>query len=145
LLGKQTEITSTIRLDSIHDLDDNVVLRVYVKMATKPLQLTLAILKPDVSLLPYHVQLARDRILAAGFLVLATNEVKLSRQRAELFYSEHKNKFFFNRLVTFMTSGPLHVHALAREDAILTWRRLMGPTKVFKTRCNEQQVHCIGP
>ncbi len=45
------------------------------------------------------------------------------------------SKFFFNRLVSFMSSGPLHCHVLAREDAIAEWRRIMGPTKVFKTRC----------
>lgn len=54
-------------------------------------------------------------------------------EKAHEFYDEHKGKFFFNRLVTFMTSGPSILHILARENAIQTWRAMMGPTKVFKT------------
>ena len=54
--------------------------------------------------------------------------------RAEEFYSEHREKFFYNRLVTFMSSGPCQPLILAREDAISGWRELMGPTKVFRTR-----------
>ena len=54
--------------------------------------------------------------------------------RAEQFYSEHKEKFFYNRLVTFMSSGPCQPLILARQDAISGWRELMGPTKVFRTR-----------
>ncbi|VVC32447.1 Hypothetical protein CINCED_3A008904 [Cinara cedri] len=53
-------------------------------------------------------------------------------EQAERFYNEHKSKFFYNRLVTFMTSGPSEAYLLAREDAIAVWRCLMGPTKVFK-------------
>ena len=41
-------------------------------------------------------------------------------------------KFFYNRLVTFMTSGEIGVHILARHDAITRWRQLMGPTKVYR-------------
>jgi len=100
----------------------------------RKMQLTLAILKPDVTALPFHVLHARERILRAGFLVLASAEVRLSRRRAEAFYEEHRHKFFFNRLVSFISSGPVHVHALAAENAIANWRELMGPTKVFKTR-----------
>jgi nucleoside-diphosphate kinase len=62
------------------------------------------------------------------------NFAALSRERAEEFYIEHRNKFFYNRLVSFMSSGVCHFHILMREDAIKTWRTLMGPTKVFKTR-----------
>lgn len=52
---------------------------------------------------------------------------------ASQFYHDHKDKFFFNRLVTFMSSGPCYIHILARENAIEFWRTMMGPTKVFKT------------
>ncbi|XP_074599807.1 nucleoside diphosphate kinase 6 isoform X1 [Brevipalpus obovatus] len=46
--------------------------------------------------------------------------------------SMKKGKFFHGRLISFITSGPLWAHILARPDAIKTWRNLMGPTKVFK-------------
>ena len=49
--------------------------------------------------------------------------------RAEEFYSEHREKFFYNRLVTFMSSGPCQPLILASQDAISRWRELMGPTK----------------
>ncbi len=50
-------------------------------------------------------------------------------------------KFFYNRLVSFMSSGPVHCHVLAGEGAIAGWRSLMGPTKVFKTRYARLQVY----
>jgi len=58
----------------------------------------------------------------------------LSKKRAGDFYEEHKGKFFYNRLVTYMSSGPMQALILAKEGAIADWRTLMGPTKVFKTR-----------
>ena len=54
--------------------------------------------------------------------------------RAEQFYSEHKEKFFYNRLVTFMSSGPCQPLILAGPESIVQWREVMGPTKVFSTR-----------
>lgn len=57
----------------------------------------------------------------------------LTRSRVEDFYQEHEGRFFYNRLVSFMSSGPISAHILARENAIAEWRQLMGATKVFKT------------
>merc|ERR1712109_1125 len=55
----------------------------------------------------------------------------LSRAKVEDFYREHESKFFYNRLVTYMSSGPSNVHILGREnEAIKTWRKLMGPWKL---------------
>ncbi|XP_047492376.1 nucleoside diphosphate kinase 6-like isoform X1 [Penaeus chinensis] len=99
-----------------------------------PLQLTLALLKPDVTRVPYVLQAIRSKILSEEFLVVRHKEVRLSRQETEKFYGEHEGKFFYNRLVTFMASGPTHALVLAREDAIKHWRALMGPTKVYKTK-----------
>lgn len=60
--------------------------------------------------------------------------MRIKTEDAHKFYDEHRNKFFFNRLVTFMCSGPSHVHILAKENAIQAWRDLMGPTKVYMTQ-----------
>ena len=49
------------------------------------------------------------------------------------FYDEHRKKFFHGRLVSFMSSGPVEVLILAKDNAISEWRALLGPTKVYKT------------
>jgi len=73
-------------------------------------------------------------IIENNFLVVRSKIINMPRSRAEQFYAEHKEKFFYNRLVTFMSSGPCQPLILARQEAITGWRELMGPTKVFKTR-----------
>lgn len=98
------------------------------------LQLTLALLKPDVTRVPYVVQAIRNKIIQEEFIVVRHKEVRLQREKTEEFYREHKGKFFYNRLVTFMASGPTQALILAHEDAIRRWRALMGPTKVYKTK-----------
>ncbi len=98
------------------------------------LQLTLAILKPDVVANPRVLYAIRRRILDEGLKVVRTKRFRMSRNQAEDFYAEHEGKFFHGRLVTFMSSGESDVHILAATDAIKRWRKLMGPTKVFKTR-----------
>ena len=54
--------------------------------------------------------------------------LRLSRDRAEGFYVVHKERSFFNDLVTFMTSGPVMVQVLEGEDAIARNREIMGAT-----------------
>ena len=54
--------------------------------------------------------------------------VTLSREDAEGFYAEHKERGFFNDLVSFMTSGPVFVQVLEGEEAIAKNRQIMGAT-----------------
>ena len=97
------------------------------------LQLTLAVLKPDVVANPIaHAQVKR-LILDHNFLVVHSRRLQLSREKAREFYAEHSHKFFYDRLVSYMTCGPITAHVLARRDAITMWRALLGPTKVFQT------------
>ena len=98
------------------------------------LQLTLAILKPDLVQHPPNVEKVRQMIVDEQFLIVRSKYLSLSRSRAEDFYAEHKGKFFYNRLVTYMSSGWCQSLILARPGAIAHWRQLMGPTKVFSTR-----------
>nr|CAD7457513.1 unnamed protein product [Timema tahoe] len=79
----------------------------------------------------------RDIILANRFYVVQTTSIKFSQESARTFYQEHKNKFFYHRLVSFMTSGSVDVHILAREDAVTAWRVLMGPTKVYQAQFSD--------
>lgn len=56
------------------------------------LQLTLAILKPDITPMTYAMLNIRDRMLDGGFLIVRTKKLRLGRVRAEQFYAEHEGK-----------------------------------------------------
>ena len=60
--------------------------------------------------------------------------LQLTRKRAMEFYGEHEGKAFFEGLVDFMTSGPVMALCLSKDNAILGWRALMGPTDSNKAR-----------
>ncbi len=69
-----------------------------------------------------------DMILADGFIFRAMKMVYLSRNQAERFYAIHKGKPFFDKLVMFMTSGPIVVAVVEKDDAVASLRRLVGST-----------------
>ncbi|CAL7933768.1 unnamed protein product [Xylocopa violacea] len=100
----------------------------------KYLQLTLAILKPHVVKSPFVLQRIRDLIIDNNLKIVRSRRTVIMRNEAELFYEEHKDKFFYNRLLTFICSGPSDIHILADYDAIVKWRKLMGPTKVYQAQ-----------
>lgn len=108
-------------------------MRLFSPLCTK-LELTLAVIKPDVVAHPHKLQDIKDIILRNNFLFVRSKIVRWNRNDAELFYQEHKGRFFYNRLVGFMSSGPMSVHILAREAAISHWRELMGPTKTLSAK-----------
>ncbi len=88
---------------------------------------TLFIVKPDA--------VARNlagRILAhvegRGFRLAEARLTPLTREQCQEFYSEHVGKGFFNELVDFMTSGPVLLTCLEREDAVATLRQVIGAT-----------------
>ncbi|XP_008547044.1 nucleoside diphosphate kinase 6 [Microplitis demolitor] len=99
-----------------------------------PLQLTLAIIKPHVIKSPFALQKIREIIVDNDFKVVRSRRTKITSAEASYFYQDHKDKFFYNRLVTFMCSGASDVHILARDNAIVRWRELMGPTKVYQAQ-----------
>ncbi|KAJ8959198.1 hypothetical protein NQ318_022460 [Aromia moschata] len=98
------------------------------------LQLTLAILKPHIVKHPISLEKIRNIILTSNFKIVKSKRKTITVDEAEEFYEDHKNKFFYNRLITFMTSGPSDLYILAKEDAIKDWRALMGPTKVYRAQ-----------
>ena len=63
-----------------------------------------------------------------GLHVIAQRRIHLSKAQAESFYGAHKERGFFNDLVSFMTSGPVVVQVLQGEDAIAANRKIMGAT-----------------
>jgi len=88
---------------------------------------TLSILKPDVVARNWIGKII-ERLEAAGLKVVAAKMVRLSREQAEAFYEIHKERPFFESLVTFMSSGPVLVQVLEGENAILRNRDIMGAT-----------------
>ncbi|XP_031551543.1 nucleoside diphosphate kinase 7-like [Actinia tenebrosa] len=88
---------------------------------------TLALIKPD-ALGAGHLGSIVEMIDKEGFVICKAKMVRLTRQEASDFYKEHANQPFYNRLVEFMTSGPVVAMELKGHDAIQRWRKLLGPT-----------------
>ncbi len=88
---------------------------------------TLAIIKPDVMKAHREFELLQA-ITEHGFKVVRCEKMHLTADQAEEFYAEHKGRPFLPELVEFMTSGPVVVMVLEKENAILGWRDLMGAT-----------------
>lgn len=63
-----------------------------------------------------------------GLRIAACKLVKLNKEKAEGFYIEHKERPFFNSLVSFMTSGPVVLLVLEGENAVAKNREIMGAT-----------------
>jgi nucleoside-diphosphate kinase len=88
---------------------------------------TLAILKPDCvsrGLIGDVLQ----RIENDGFHIIAMKMVDLTPNQAQLFYREHRERSFFNKLVAFMTETPVVVAVLEKENAVEAFRTLTGAT-----------------
>jgi len=92
---------------------------------------TFAIIKPD-AVAAGNAGKIISMIEAAGFNILALRKQHLTRAEAEGFYVVHKGKGFFEELVAFMTEAPVILMALERENAIATWRDVMGATNPEK-------------
>ena len=67
-----------------------------------------------------------------GFVIVGQLKRTLTKEEAETFYGEHQGKAFFERLISFMTSGQVVALALERENAVKAWRNKMGPTNTLK-------------
>ena len=100
----------------------------------KTVELTLAIIKPDTACVPLSLSWIENKILQNNFYVLERQENYWSKGTAKQFYKQHEGKFFYNRLVDFMSSGPIVSLVLGKNNAIGDWRSLIGPTKVYKVR-----------
>ena len=88
---------------------------------------TFTIIKPD-SVRKGNFGKILSRLESEGFRVLGLKKVSLSRKEAEGFYGVHRERPFFASLVDFMTSGPVYVAALERENAVPHLRQVMGAT-----------------
>ncbi|WJX92281.1 hypothetical protein P8452_73942 [Trifolium repens] len=96
-------------------------------------QKTLAIIKPDGLLGNYTDDIKRT-ILEYGFNIVKEKTVQLNDATVKRFYAEHSSKSFFSSLVKYMTSGPVLIMILEKNNAIADWRALMGPTDASKAK-----------
>jgi nucleoside-diphosphate kinase len=112
---------------------------------------TFAIIKPD-AVERRHVGEILARIEREGFRIVALRMRHLSRREAEGFYAVHRERPFFADLTAFMSSGPCITLVLEREDAIRSWRAVMGATdpakadegtlrRTFATNVERNAVH----
>lgn len=88
---------------------------------------TLSIIKPDAVAKQVIGQIL-TRFEQSGLKIVAAKMMHLTKEQAEGFYAVHKERPFFNDLVSFMVSGPVLVQVLEGEGAIAKNREIMGAT-----------------
>jgi len=94
-------------------------------------KLTFSMIKPT-ALKNNHIGHITSMITDAGFRIIAIKMTHLSKEQARKFYSVHEGKDFFERLVDFMSSGPIVAMVLEKENAVEDYRKLMGSTDPAK-------------
>ena len=88
---------------------------------------TLSIIKPDAVERNLDDEI-KSVFINKGFKIVKEKKIKLEKEDAEKFYKVHETKPFYNDLCEYLSSGPVVVMVLEKEDAILTNRRIMGAT-----------------
>ena len=88
---------------------------------------TLSIIKPDAT--KRNITGAINKTIEDNNLIIVAQKmIKLSKEKAEGFYSVHKDRPFFNDLIEYMTSGPVIVQVLQGKNAVTEYRKIMGAT-----------------
>tara|TARA_Y100000768_G_C23534744_1_gene476495 strand:+ start:47 stop:457 length:411 start_codon:yes stop_codon:yes gene_type:complete len=88
---------------------------------------TLSIIKPDAVERNLDDKI-KSVFVNKGFKIVKEKKIKLEKEEAEKFYKVHETKPFYNDLCEYLSSGPVVVMVLEKEDAILANRRIMGAT-----------------
>ena len=88
---------------------------------------TLSIIKPDAVERNLQDQIKQE-FINKGFEIIKEKKIHISKEEAERFYKVHESKPFYNDLCTYLSSGPIVVMTLQRENAVVENRRLMGAT-----------------
>ena len=108
-------------------------------------------LKPD-SVEKGNIGAILEKINSAGFRIVAMKLTQMSNKDARNFYSIHRERPFFDELVSYMTRGPIIAAVLEKEDAVEQFRLLIGSTdpaaaaagtirKLFATSISENAIH----
>ncbi|AKC60094.1 nucleoside-diphosphate kinase [Blochmannia endosymbiont of Polyrhachis (Hedomyrma) turneri] len=95
---------------------------------------TMSIIKPD-AICKNLIGAVINRLEISGFNIVAIKMLQLTRNQAEEFYLEHKDKFFFRSLIDFIISGPVILQVLEGEDVIRRNREIMGSTHPANALC----------
>ena len=91
------------------------------------LEQTLSIIKPDAVERNLSEEI-KSEFEKSGFNILKEKKIKLEKFDAEKFYKVHQTKPFYNDLCDYLSSGPIVVMALEKENAVVDNRKLMGAT-----------------
>jgi nucleoside-diphosphate kinase len=108
-------------------------------------------IKPD-AMKNGHAGAILDKIIKAGFRIVALKQTKLTTEKAGEFYAIHKERPFYGELVEFMSSGLIIAAILEKSDAVADFRNLIGATdpakadegtirKLYATSVGENAVH----
>ena len=92
---------------------------------------TLSIIKPDAVERNLGEQI-KSEFNKNNFKILKEKKIKLEKSEAEKFYQVHQAKSFYNDLCSYLSSGPIIVMILERENAVIENRKLMGATEPNK-------------
>ena len=95
------------------------------------LEQTLSIIKPDAVERNLSEEI-KNILKNQGFEISKEKKIKLEKYEAEKFYQVHQTKPFYNDLCSYLSSGPIVVMVLEKENAILDNRKLMGATDPTK-------------
>ena len=88
---------------------------------------TLSIIKPDAVERNLENEI-KDMFKKNGFSIVNEKKIQIEKSEAEKFYKVHETKPFYNDLCTYLSSGPIVVMILEKENAVLANRELMGAT-----------------
>ena len=88
---------------------------------------TLSIIKPDAVERNLDSEI-KEMFKNKGFLILKEKKIQIEKSEAEKFYKVHETKPFYNDLCSYLSSGPIVVMVLEKENAVLANRELMGAT-----------------
>ena len=88
---------------------------------------TFSIIKPDATRRNLTGAI-NAKIEEAGLRIIGQRRIQMTREQAQAFYVVHAERPFYNDLVEFMTSGPVVVQVLEGENAVTSYREIMGAT-----------------
>ena len=91
------------------------------------LEQTLSIIKPDAVERNLSEEI-KNEFIKNKFSIIKEKKIKLEKSEAEKFYQVHQSKPFYNDLCNYLSSGPVVVMILEKENAVLENRKLMGST-----------------
>ena len=91
------------------------------------LEQTLSIIKPDAVERNLDNEI-KEIFKNKGFSIAKEKKIQIEKSEAEKFYKVHETKPFYNDLCSYLSSGPIVVMVLERENAVLANRELMGAT-----------------